>query len=439
MKQIITSVVCMLLCILTSFAQSEDKVTLVLDIDNAEHVTIDMFGEEVTGLVSGENTISISPWTSVNISAKEGFTLQSVVNGAGDALNITNQRECSVFIGEEAEKLVITTAEISTVNFTIIVDDASVVSVSDAQWSAISISDGTNLLSLSETQLPIGITSTTWQPFYKVTLDDEEVEYNWGYTVTPREGSVINIQTQYPDIDFEVTFDYVNPENSDFFCAVYVDNNPVDFKNGFSAKAGSKISLYYNTGLWYNTNEDVDYPLTINLNGEEFQWFGSGSSFILSKDTEIQVAEASRKDAITVQLTVDNIEGLIVYRGSESTKDIVAMKPGANSITIGEEDARIVVETASDEYKILAVTVNDDEIDVNYYNYIELNRLKDGDVIILTTNKPMTGLTEVYAPESVSAVYSISGVKVMDKATPLQMKNLPAGVYIVNGKKVVIK
>lgn len=439
MKKILTSFVSMLICGLSSFAQTEDQVTLVLDIDNVNHVVVDKFGEEITGLVSGVNTLTVSPWTSINIAAKDGYTLQSVVNAAGEEQTITKQKTCSVFIGEEDETLKVTTAEVSNVNFTIIVDDASVVSISDATWSRVSITDGTNKMSLSATQLPLGISSTTWQPFYKVTLDDEEVPYNWGYSVNPSEGSVINIQTKYPDVDFNVTFDYVDETNSDFFCGVYVNSEPVDFANGFSAKAGSKIELFFNTNLWYGTQEDNDYPLTVNLNGEVFQWFGSGSSFILSRDTEIQVAEASRKEAIEVQLTVDNVNALIVYSGSESNRDIIKMQPGANTIKVGADEAHIVIETAADEYKILSASVNDEDLDVPYYNYLDITRLKQGDKIAVTTNKPMSGITEVTASESDVTVYSLSGVRLLNNVSASQLYKLPAGIYIVNGKKIVVK
>lgn len=439
MKRIITSIFSIMLCLLSAFAQSDEQVTLVLNIDDIDHVSVDLFGEEVSDLKSGTNTLSVSPWTSVGINAKDGYILTSVANAAGEAQPITNQKNCSVFIGDQNETITITTEKVSNINFTIIVDDASLVTISDAQWKSVTVSDGSNQLSLGATQLPLGITSTKRQPFYKVTLDDEEIPYNWGYSVTPREGSVINIQTKYPDVDFNVTFDYVDEANNDFFCAVCVDDKPVDFANGFSAKAGSKIALFYNTGLWYNTQEDPEFPLTVKLNGEEIQWFGPGNSFILSKDTEVQVAAASRKSTITVYLTVDNKDGVIVYRGSESNRDVVAMQPGKNAITIGEDDARIVIETANDDFKILNASVNDDDVYIDYDNYLELSSLKEGDSIFVGTNAQISAINEISAQNESVTIYSISGVRILDNASPVSFKNLPAGIYIVNGKKVLVK
>lgn len=439
MKRLFTSFFSIMLCLLSAFAQSDEQVTLVINIDDIDHVTIDLFGEEVPGLNSGTNTLSVSPWTSVGINAKDGYILTSVTNAAGEAQPITNQKNCSVFIGEQNETLTITTEKVSDIEFTIIVDDASQVTISDAQWNSVSVRDGTNQLSLSATQLPLVITSTKWQPFYKVTLDDEEIPYNWGYSVTPKDGSIINIQTKYPDVDFNVTFDYVDEANSDFFCAVCVDGEPVDFANGFSAKAGSKIALFYNTGLWYNTQEDAEFPLIVNLNGEGIQWFGPGSSFILSKDTEVQVAAASRKSTITVYLTVDYNDAVVVYRGSESNLDVVAMQPGENAITIGEDDARIVIETANDDYKILTASVNNDEVDVNYYNHLEISGLMQGDAIFVGTNAQPSAINEISAQDESVTVYSISGVRMLDNASPVSLRNLPAGIYIVNGKKVLVK
>jgi hypothetical protein len=439
MKRATTTLLSIMLCVLAAFSQSSDEVTLTLIIDNVEHVTIDKYGEEITGLVSGENVLSVSPWTNLAITAKDGFTLESVTNAADEAQAITNHKSCSVFIMEEDETLTITTGEESVVNFTINVDDASVVSISDAQWNRVNITNGENHLSLSASQLPIGITSTNWQPFYLVTLDGEEVAYNWGYSIQPSEGSIIEIRTQYPDEDYAVTFTYAKPSNSDFFCAVYVDNSPIDFANGFSAKAGSKIALYYNTGLWYNTQEDSDYPLTVTLNGEKFEWFGSGSSFILSKPTVVEVAEASRKETIQVRLKIDDKDAVVVYRGSDSNKDIVAMHSGFNDITIGADDARIVIETSDDSYKILTASINDEDVDVNYYNYIELSDLQANDSIVIGTNSPNSGVNVDINDNRSYSVYTLTGIRLFDDATSEDINNLPAGLYIINGKKVIIK
>lgn len=441
MKKFFTLLLGVTLFAIPGFSEDENPtVELKLIIDDIEHVVIDFYGEEVTGLKSGENTLTINPWTNVGINAKEGYTLVSVVNAAGTPLSITDKKSCSAFIGEENETLTITTASTASINFTVNVDDATLVKAFDSQFNEIALTTGSNSLSLSSTLLPIGITSSEYQPFYKVTLDGVEVPYNYGYSITPVEGSVIDVQTKYPDVDFNVTFEYADAANSDFFCAVYVDENPVDFKDGFSAKAGSKITLYYNTSLWYNTQEDSDHPLLINLNGKEFEWFGSGSSFILASNTVVEVAEASRKETITVEFTVNSISSVVVYSGTEYDHDVVALQPGQNTITLGESDARIVVETAGDEYKILYAMVNDSDVDVEYYNHLEITGLKQGDKIEVRTNgADDAGIATVAADENLSGVYNLMGVKILDNATDSRINSLPAGIYIINGKKQIRK
>ena len=56
----------------------------------------------------------------------------------------------------------------------------------------------------------------------------------------------------------------------------------------------------------------------------------------------------------------------------------------------------------------------------------------------LTINKA-DGIEEVLSTSTLSDVYNLQGVKLMTKVTKKDLKQLPAGVYIINGKKVVIR
>lgn len=49
------------------------------------------------------------------------------------------------------------------------------------------------------------------------------------------------------------------------------------------------------------------------------------------------------------------------------------------------------------------------------------------------------GISAIEADGGVYVVYSLSGVKVLETADKAEINNLPAGIYIVNGKKISVK
>lgn len=49
------------------------------------------------------------------------------------------------------------------------------------------------------------------------------------------------------------------------------------------------------------------------------------------------------------------------------------------------------------------------------------------------------GLNAIVAGNAAADVYNASGVCVLRNATAEQMKSLPAGIYIANGKKFVVR
>ena len=49
-----------------------------------------------------------------------------------------------------------------------------------------------------------------------------------------------------------------------------------------------------------------------------------------------------------------------------------------------------------------------------------------------------TGIDEIMSEQGTLAVYTLAGVKVMETTDANDVKSLPAGLYIINGKKVVV-
>lgn len=144
--------------------------------------------------------------------------------------------------------------------------------------------------------------------------------------------------------------------------------------------------------------------------------------------------------------------------------------PGFNLVKTGDADGSVYLEYKWPSWASGSITLADDPSNktyaVTYGNYdVSTDGWKDNqkaDVAaplvyggqasnlakygsnakwILTTTLDIpapTGISSVsISPEAASAVYSINGSKVADKASKLQ--NLPKGIYIKNGRKFVVK
>lgn len=431
-----------------AFAQSEEiePVHLTFDVDNASRVVISVNGEELNAIQTGITEVDINPWSNLSFTAAEGSRLVSVTNSADESLTITNN-SASVFISDtmSGETYKVVTAGEETVSFSIVVDDAAAVSVCDRNYQRIDLTDGTNQFSFAETRFPLIVGSANYgSDLYKVELDGVEVAYNYGYAVTPQEGSVINIISAFPDTDCEVKF-IVPSTAENFFTAVTVnEKSATDFMKGLTVKCGDSVQLYYNQYCWLTADEGT--PVKLTINGTEPSWFGPGYSFVVRDDTDVELVSAEAAPKIPVVIDIDNTRNVIVYRCSESFRDVIELTDGENTVEIPQEYADLVITTVENEddeieCKIVGVTVNGTPKKVDYYNYLQISDLDANDVVKIFTEGYESGVERILTEnfEISGNVYNLQGIKVMENATRERVSQLPAGIYIVNGHKVCIK
>lgn len=422
-----------------AFGQDEGKIKLTLNVDDPARVQISIFGETVEGLNAGENEIMIDPWSNIEISAVKGCVLKSVVNSDGENIEI-NSNKVSILITDEKteETLTITSEKEGEVAFTIDVDRPDEVTVMDSKYSTITLSEGLNEMSMPQSDLPLIIGSVQYgQDLYSVTLDGVEQTYNYGYSVMPKEGSKIVIKAEFPDEDCTLTFKEAEGAEG-FFTDILINGESAgDFGNELTVRCGDNVSIYYNAACWEDNTSDT--PVIVTIDGKTPAWFGPGYSFVVKHNTTVAVEQAVKKPEITVNVTIDNPANVKVYRVSESYNDVLKLEKGANSITIPADEASLTIMTVDDNCSIEGVTVNGRPRTVEYSNYFNLTGLEEGDEVgIFTTCTTSVG-NITSGKIQTGDVYSISGVKVMTGATPDDLTRLPKGIYIYNGKKLLIR
>lgn len=427
------------------FADDEtQRISLTLNIDNAANVVVLFNGEEETSLKDGVNKLEINPWSNMEIRAAEGCTLVSVTEGDGQQLTITDN-SASKFIGDTPTEIsfTIVTSKASKVNFTIDVDNIEKAKVIDVKYNPIKLEQGENELELDPSLFPLRISAQKYgDALYGVTMDGEPLEdYYGGYEVTPTEGCVIKIIADFPDVDYNVSFKL--PEGvANFFTRVDVNGEAyTDFMNGMEVKCGSKVALYFNPDCWKNSEEDEEERYAVQINGKDTAWFGPGFSFIVKDDTTVEVIKAVPADMITVTIDIDVPRNVTVYRTREYYDDIMDLKEGENTVELPKENATIVIVVQDEDDEagcaIEGVTVNGKPKNVEYSNYLELKDLEEGDIIKIFTKGYSTGVESIAIDDTTdkaaSTIYTLDGKRVRD------MKALPKGIYIVDGKKVMIR
>lgn len=424
---------------ITAYGQDEGKIKLTLNVDNPERVSIAIFGEPLEGLKEGDNELEVDPWTNIEISAAKGCTLKSVVNSAGESIAISSNTATILLTDEKTEEtLTITSEKEGEVAFTIEVDKPSEVSVLDCNYKSISLSEGVNEMSMPQSELPLIIGSVNYgQDLYSVTLDGVEQTFNYGYSVMPKDGSKIVIIAEFPEKDCTLTFEQAE-DIGRFFTDIQVNGQSAgDFSNELTVRCGDNVSLYYNPACW--EDEQSGTPLTVTIDGKTPAWFGPGYSFVVKHDTKIIVEQAVRKPEITVNVNIDNPDNVIVYRVSESYYDVLELEAGANTVTVPADEPSMAIMAVSDECSIEGVTVNGRPRTVEYSNYFSLTGLEEGDEVGIFT-AGTTSVDKVTTTDEISGnVYTISGTLIISNATPADIARLPKGIYICNGKKLMIR
>lgn len=437
---ILFSLVFVFSAVTSVYGQDESKIRLTFNVDDPARVSISIFGEIQEGLQKGDNVFMVDPWTNIEIAAADGCVLASVTDSAGENLVEEGSASVGIFVADDVteETYTIVSAIEGMMSFSVEVDNPSAVKVTDSSYAAVELVAGVNELSMSESRLPLLVSPAEYgKEFYSVTLDGEEIAYSYGYCVMPSEGSRIVIVTEYPDKDCTLSFETAEDIGT-FFTAVAVNDSIVyDFQNGLVVRCGDRIGLYYNAAFWMT--EDDGQPVVVSVNGEATPWFGPGYSFTVKDNTVISVEQAVRKPEINVSLEVDFPANVKVYRVSESYNDVLELESGANMVALPEDNAALVFMAADDDCRIEGVSVNGRPRNVDFYNYFSLDGLEDGDsVAVFTSGK---GAVQSMQPDgcSVGDVYTLSGVKILENATQLQVNELPAGIYIYNGRKAVVR
>jgi hypothetical protein len=285
-------------------------------------------------------------------------------------------------------------------------------------------------MQISENSAAITFQANSGCYFSSITANGEEQYYSGSTQVVlyVTEGMVINVTSGKINRDQNLVV-YVNDKldiaSMQYFSLTYSDRSSMGVTNGYNTVNfySGDLPIYFSS---YGSESDLVY-----LNDEVVDPMYSGSS-------SRQINEVPNNSVLkiffnetpeTYTVTVDADENLTV----SATKDLISEVADCSSFTVlGTSNVSIAVSGADNEDK-LVVKVNDQEVTAEDGKY---SFTVSADTKVSVSKE--AGVSNISVDNNASSeVYNLQGIRVARNAN--NINNLPAGIYIMNGKKVVIK
>lgn len=341
-----------LFVIFASFKASAFNITV--SVDDVSRVTL-YLGSTKQTLSNGDNVLDVKTGDRLYFSANTGYVLKSVMNG-DKAETISSLTSCMIGLDEATHtgaKWVVTTcplADVRTTSCKVTVDDASKVTLGfSGTYTTFPLVNGENDVKfVPEVESPFVISAKdNSTSLYSVKKNSEEVQPKYGsYRVDVANGDKIEIQANYPDVDYSVKFN-LSEKADGFITKVQVNGTDVTnyMDNNFTVKAGSQVTVVGNTN---------DYTLeSFKVNGTSVDFYGN-YTFMVTGPTTVDIV-ARKFGNLKAVFDIDDASHVEVYKGYSYYGNSVNVTTGKNTIEVPESTPVIAVK-AKDGYMLVSVS-----------------------------------------------------------------------------------
>lgn len=341
-----------LFVIFASFKASAFNITV--NVDDVSRVTL-YLGSTKQTLSNGDNVLDVKTGDRLYFSANTGYVLKSVMNG-DKAETISSLTSCMIGLDEATHtgaKWVVTTCpldDVRTASCKVTVDDASKVTLGfSGTYTTFPLVNGENDVKfVPEVESPFVISAKdNSTSLYSVKKNSEEVQPKYGsYRVDVANGDKIEIQANYPDVDYSVKFN-ISEKADGFITKVQVNGTDVTnyMDNNFTVKAGSQVYVEGNTN---------DYTLeSFKVNGTSVDFYGN-YTFMVTGPTTVDIV-ARKFGNLKAVFDIDDASHVEVYKGYSYYGNSVNVTTGKNTIEV-PESAPVIAVKAKDGYMLVSVS-----------------------------------------------------------------------------------
>lgn len=240
--------------------------------------------------------------------------------------------------------------DVRTASCKVTVDDASKVTLGfSGTYTTFPLVNGENDVKfVPEVESPFVISAKdNSTSLYSVKKNSEEVQPKYGsYRVDVANGDKIEIQANYPDVDYSVKFN-LSEKAAGFITKVQVNGTDVTnyMDNNFTVKAGSQVTVVGNTN---------DYTLeSFKVNGTSVDFYGN-YTFMVTGPTTVDIV-ARKFGNLKAVFDIDDASHVEVYKGYSYYGNSVDVTTGKNTIEVPESTPVIAVK-AKDGYMLVSVS-----------------------------------------------------------------------------------
>lgn len=271
-------------------------------------------------------------------------------------------------------------------------------------------------------------------PVVKVTANGNAVSGNRGtFVVEPISNNMQIVVTTVPTL-YNVKFQF-----GDDNARAYVTNVKVGGveKEGYDAPEGFEVAE--NTSVSVNVNTEITNVVVYVNDVEKAPVTLPGLAFInfdVTGNTVVRV-ETVQPEVFNINLdhaayvNVGWMKPHSIIPGLTQKTLFEGLVDGDNTIEIPSGCTSIFVEPANETYTIKSVTRNGDT--VSDYSTIAVE--PGTQIVVISDNA--TGIQDIIGAVENVTVYNLQGMPVLSNAPAAAISNLPAGIYIVNGVKIM--
>lgn len=370
--------------------------------------------------------VAALPGTKVSIQPAEGYTILSVTVD-GEAVEADADGVYAFTVNADT-RVSVETHRIRPVNATVEIDNPERVTVyegNDFDGEVLEMKEGANLLEYDEE------TAITIVPYFDYAI--EEVSDNFGvvydvsgdgaYTIVLKEGMRLAVKTSVIARDLTAVVYVDDSSASDYIKFVRHSKYDVALESGYNV-------------VKFNDEVDSPFDLTFSaaysnvyLNGETvaplYDW-STIYSLQLADGDVLKLYLAGNPESCNVAFNV--AEG--VDEGVSLTRDLI------QEVEDWRDGFSALPGTKVSLGGNISVTVNGVAVEPDEDGLFSFT--VDADTKVVVNQAGADGIDTLGANRSGTAdIYNLEGVCVLRNATAAEMAGLPAGLYIVNGKKVL--
>lgn len=400
-----------------TYANEESKGFITMVTVNGENVT--NYNDEDFTVKAGSSMVISGNTSDYNLNS---FTVN------GSSAYFYGQYN---FIVTEETSISVDAKKFGTVKATLNVDNADNVIVYKGYSynnNILSLTSGDNNIELSETSTLLQIMPASGCYITSVTADGSSysADYSGAYNITVTEGMQITIRSGAIERNSKAIV-YIDSKEaaSTYFNFQRSDRSSIDLTTGYNEICfyegdnpfglswyGAPYANVYNNGNYIKPLYEGSTTYELNLtDGAVVKIFLASNP----ENYEVNMTADAGLDAGKVSVTMDHIQKLAAWAGKHNVLQ-------DTELSIAPEDGYAI-----------KVSVNGTDIDAAMDGTFTVK--VNANTAISISKDLNTGIIGTTAESrSDAAVYNMQGMRVSGKA---DMSGLPAGVYVVNGRKVV--